>query len=156
MGKSILIILVILLLATGLGSVTYMLFSSTVIIPRIDNTTKNMNDFPGTSQLRIGRVYYHSSGLATNSSPCNTTDRKQIMIIEAIFSTFRMPDSCEVLVDNRYEKTVPLHDIPCDEECKSQEMKLAIDISEKNIYEQHKIKLCCEGICMTKTMPAIC
>jgi len=162
MGKAILILMVVLLLIVGMGSMAYILFSSTIILPRLSNATESIGYYQSGSKVSffdLGRIYYHSTDIVSNTtnksrSICNTTIRKQIVIVEVIFNTSRIPDSCEIFVDNRVEKHVKLYDLPY--KATNQELKQVIDLKKQDIFVDHIIMVCCNNICLNQKLPAQC
>ncbi len=160
MSKDVLVVIVVLLLVVGMGMIAYILFSSVIIVPRVSNTTKSMNEYPGyASNIRIARAYYHEPYTNdTNASTdiCSSGKDKAIVIMDAIFDTKKMPDSCDVLIDNKIGKHFRLYEIPCTDNCSGEELKIAIDLEKQSIYSEHVLKLCCESVCLSYILPVKC
>lgn len=151
MAKSVLIMMVILLLCGGLAAIGYVLLSTTVVAPRMKDAAETMQAgaAPGFGVLR---VYYHDS---TGQDICSITE-KHIIILELLFKTDRLPDGCDIFVDSRFDKHVPLYEVPCGDSCRGQEMKLAIDLKRQDPWQPHSFRICCDSICTEAAIEAVC
>jgi len=155
MAKVFLVAVVILLFLAGFLLIMYSLFSSVSILPRLSNTTQNMDsDHYIPKNFRIGKVYFHEPLILGNKThdPCN--ESKQIVILDILYNTGRLPDSCDVMVDDRFIKRFEPYDIPCND-C-SEEVKLSIDIKAQTTNSDHDIELCCRQLCTKKQLKKIC
>jgi hypothetical protein len=163
MAHEIMVVVVILLFVAGMGALAYTLFSSVKILPKLDETTKTMGELPGDSQtmFRLGRTYYHSTTVLDNEtnmtrSICDTSKTGQIVIIQLIYNTLKVPTLCEVFVDNLFQKKIMPGDVPCTANCSEQETTLLIDIKEQDVYRVHEVQLCCDELCAKRSLAVLC
>ena len=146
---------VILLFFIGLGALLYSSYASVSILPKLSDATENMENFHYDSIFRINEIYYHS-GITENNTIENICDTKasHIIIVEGLFNTMKLPDQCELLCDNRFQKQFTPEEPHCTD-CGNQ-MTLLIDISSQDTRIDHAITLCCDDICHEKKLLAKC
>jgi len=157
MAKGVLVAVVILLFLAGFLLIMYSLFSPISMLPRLSNTTANMDAFHVTPQnFNIGRVRFYEPVMLNQSyDMCNSTSGKQVVILNIVYNTARAPDICQISVDDKLQKSIRLYDIPCTENC-SREMNLAVDLKPASLYEEHVIELCCSSVCTKRNLDAYC
>jgi len=159
MAKGILIILVVLLFLAGMGLLGYSIFSTTSILPRLSDATENIEDYKSPSQgyhnIRSVEYYREFTNSTNQTDICNGLDLKKVLILKAVFKRERMPDSCDLTVDGKFEERVVPYKPSCSSNC-AEEIELMVDIDRKDIFKEHEFKLCCNGICKKFNLPSLC
>jgi len=156
MEKGLLIVIVVLLILIGLGLVSISMLSTVKILPRISNTTShmdNMNTIQHNSHY-IRDVYFYEDPI-NKTDICGSITTKQIIILKAILNTEKEKEYCILEVDDRFEKQIVPYYPPCTSNC-NQELELIIDIEKKDIYSSHTFELCCNEMCVKKTLSPLC
>jgi len=155
MAKAILIILTVILFIGGFGMVGYSLFSTVSLLPKLSNSTDNMGELHGHHLVRIIDLYYHDPRIEPNATDiCYTLDDKQFVILEIEYDPGKITDFCEVMIDNRVEKRIRMFDVDCLRNCT--DVQLAIDISQQNFRNDHKIEICCQNMCRSQVLKKLC
>jgi len=154
MGKGILVVLVVLLFIAGMGAISYSLFSTVSILPRLSNSTANMGELHGSHLAELRDIYYHVPYEPNGTEPCESLEEKKIIIMEVSYNPNQITDFCEVWVDSHMEKRVRMYSEGCGVDC--DDVVLAIDVPAQEFRKEHHIEFCCQGMCRKKIIEPLC
>lgn len=147
MNKGILILLVVLLFIGGLGMIMYAMFSSVSILPKLSNTTRNIDDYRSVAE--INRAYFHTG--INDTIDC--ADAYNDAIVQLRFSNELPSGLCQLRVDTHLVEIIELSDI-CTASCMGIEHSMSI--GRLLLNDSHRIQLCCSSVCNEKELEAYC
>lgn len=165
--KKLLWLVVVLTFGAFLSILAYALtFGSTTIALNLINSTKvnnplNNDIFDG--YFEIHKVRYYERGLAepdfsSNGTYdiCSQNMTYEIVILELLLNNDKLPEKCEIFIDGRYSDRFDVMPPPCHPMCSSFETLTTYSLERQDIYGDHEIEICCEGICHDKKLMAVC
>jgi len=164
MNKNILIAMVIFSFLLGFALMGYSLFSSISILPKLSNSTSHINEYKNVdSGVSFGRIFFYEPYIengtinqSKNSTGiCDTLKRKKIVIVNLLYDSEDAPDKCEITADGIFQKSFELQEFLCVDNC-TKKIKLSVDLKPQTLYDSHEIELCCDGLCNSKKLDALC
>lgn len=94
--------------------------------------------------------------LESNSSLENMTNcdsLEKVVIIDLLFNLTKVPEVCEIKVDNNLDKILPV-DISYSMDI--EEIVIPVPLKKHSSTENHLIETCCDRICTKNVLEAIC
>jgi hypothetical protein len=152
MARILLVGLAVIIFIVILGSLMYSLYSAIHVIPRLTNSTKNIERFT-ESNPRMNIVKMRYSYGANASSPCDGNVTRLAIILETEFRFKDVPDSCIASVDGRLAGTIRPLAPPAENNTFFIEL---IALKAQILNKPHNIDLCCDGSCIRRKIEKAC
>lgn len=163
MARGVLVAAVIVVILLMIAAITMLLMGISMkardnVLNASDNMQLGKSSLFG-QDFWLSDVHYFNRSLAEGNfnSSIEICDREaEIIIARAAFKNDRLPDSCEISVDNRPVKTIDTETLRCKTRCDGDETLLVVDLPAQPLRKEHEIALCCDTLCLTEILPSIC
>ena len=163
----LIIIGIVIAIAILMGS---LILSGNETTKRLTNTTLKMHleddKYFGQNFMIKDYHYFDRSILDSSDNTTNITEKpeniclnprsKEIVILKLELDATKLPDRCDIYIDNLHVKALDVNDYDCRPHCITKRIEQQVDLKKQNVFEEHELKVCCDEVCASTALLPIC